>query len=140
MEVIYKPEYLIPQLLIEWIIKQAQKTNKNKRINEIIGVYYTSSHINQEFNYPLRKSDNVAIPVIDPLVKNEYCPMLSKLFSITKPLNIEIEKLKHIKIDCGTFDNKTEQEQQIENYETSDLNYLEKRLDNIKLNNLYLQN
>lgn len=66
--------------------------------------------------------------------------MLSKLFSITKPLNIEIEKLKHIKIDCGTFDNKTEQEQQIENYETSDLNYLEKRLDNIKLNNLYLQN
>lgn len=113
---IYKPEYIIPQLLTEWVIK-----------NEKNGIYYTSTHKNSYFDYPDNKYENIAIPVKDPIKSNKYCNKLKSFFRITQPLNNEIEKLRQgYNINVGHYVD--EREQQEENYELSDFGNLEKRL------------
>lgn len=95
---VFKPEYLIPQLIMEWIIK------KNK-----MGVYYTSTHLTEQvkrdFEYPKDKYDNLAIPVKSPLSKEKNCKKLAVMFQITNPANYEIELLKHGQgFDGGNLD------------------------------------
>lgn len=114
-EDIYKPEYIVPQLLIEWIIKEGKD-----------GIYYTSAHKNMEFEFPPKKSDNIAMPVKEPLKNVANCPKLAALFKITYPLNNEIEQLKFgYPIDGGIIAPKDLLE---ENYRTSNFHYLEERL------------
>lgn len=114
---IYKPEYIIPQLLTEWIIKKKRD-----------GIYYTSTHKNSYFDYPGNKYDNIAIPVKDPINSKKYCKMLKSFFRITQPLNNEIEQLRNgYGIDAGHY-GLDEEEQKKENYELSDFGKLEKRL------------
>lgn len=122
-EDVYKPEYIIPQLLIEWLIKEKKD-----------GVYYTSAHKSVDFEYPSEKSDNVAIPVKEPLKGKMNCPLLATLFRITHPLNNEIEQLKHgYPIDVGTYGSI---DQLAENYNTSNFHYLEERLEEVVLYDL----
>ncbi len=116
-EDVYKPEYILPQLLIEWIIKN----NKD-------GIYYTSAHKNIDFDYPSEKSDNVAMPVKEPFKSVSNCPKLASLFKITNPLNNEIEQLKEgYRIDWEIFDAK---DKLAEKYRISDFHNLEERLRN----------
>lgn len=116
---VFKPEYLIPQLIMEWIIK------KNKT-----GVYYTTTHLTsqtrKDFDYPEDKYDNLAMPIKKPLengVKN--CPELSRIFNITNPANQEIESLKHREgiawIDADVDPKESR-------YDTSSFGFLEKYL------------
>lgn len=122
-EDVYKPEYIIPQLLIEWLIKEGKD-----------GVYYTSAHKSLDFEYPAEKSDNVAIPVKEPLKGDTNCPLLAASFRITHPLNNEIEQLKcDYPIDGGTFGS---EDLLAENYKTSNFYYLEERLDKVELYDL----
>lgn len=86
---VFKPEYLIPQLIMEWIIK-----------NKKLGVYYTTSHLTaktrKDFNYPDDKYNNIAIPIKSPLMDVAMnCPTLAQMFKITNPANYEIETLKY---------------------------------------------
>lgn len=114
----FKPEYLIPQLIMEWIIE------KNKT-----GVYYTTTHLTsqtrKDFDYPKDKYDNLAIPIKTPLENVENCPELSKIFNITDPANQEIESLKHgdgiawIDADVDPKESR---------YDTSSFGFLEKYL------------
>lgn len=114
---IYKPEYIIPQLLTEWIIKKGKD-----------GIYYTSTHKNSDFDYPDDKYENVAMPVKDPIMSNRYCSKLKSVFKITQPLNNEIEQLREgYENNCGLFDlNNIDQKK--EHYELSNFGNLEKRL------------
>ena len=112
---IYKPEYIIPQLFIEWSIK-------TKKCD---GVIYTSCHKNNEFDFPEDKHENIAIPVKEPLSKAQFCPQLKSMFRITNPINNEIEQLrKPYPIDGGDLD----VDRQIENYRISNFGNIEERL------------
>ena len=86
---VFKPEYIIPQLLIEWIIDR----NSGKG-EAILGVYYTSVNKNKDFYILDHEWDNLAIPVQDALSKKEYCPMLKELFYCTKPTCYEYEHIQ----------------------------------------------
>lgn len=81
---VFKPEYIFPQLLLEWVISR-----KNYD-----GIYYTSTHKDKEFVYPIDKSYNLVIPVKNPLQATGFCPNLKDAFYISKPVNYEIENLK----------------------------------------------
>ena len=92
----YKPEYTLPQILTEWVIKHNYKNYKFP--NKIIyGIAYTSAHINDDFNFPEDCNDNIALPVhiqgVSP--KWKLCPILSKVFCATPPTYYDLEALKH---------------------------------------------
>lgn len=89
----YVPEYIIPQLIMEWLIFHNNfKIAKNIKIN---GIIYTSSHLNADFDYPSDKFWNIAIPTIKTLAPKGHCAELLKTFNITSPTYYEIEKIKH---------------------------------------------
>lgn len=55
-EDIFKPEYLLPQLILEWVIEKRREINA-------IGVYYTSAFKNNEFYDLDHEWDNIVLPV-----------------------------------------------------------------------------
>lgn len=117
----YKPEYIMPQLFMEWLLK-------NRDQLKIDGVCYTSTHINDEFDFPEEKFLNYAIPVYSVDARMKYCKNLCNLLKITKPTTNDIEKLKQgYDLDFGYAD-LSEEEQKEQNYATSDFGQLEKRL------------
>ena len=86
----FKPEYIIPQLLLETYNWIGHKTPKDG--NYIFGILYTSVQKNKDFEFPDRVFDNYAIPVISQ--EGEYCKTLCELFHITDPTCDEYERLK----------------------------------------------
>jgi hypothetical protein len=93
---IFKAEYIIPQLLTEWVIIRRQlKKAKGDSEEEIpiLGIIYTSSHGNNDFPFfSSDKLDNLAIPIIDTH-KREFCSKLSDIFYLSKPTYYEIEEI-----------------------------------------------
>ena len=127
----YKPEYLIPQLITEWIISQNKgKKDPNK---DIIGVLFTSTHKNkEEFNFPDDYYDNYAIPVLKPMKSKDYCNKLAEMFKLTAPTYYDLEVLKQGQnIDMGSYDENIQEE---ENYRISPFGIMEKYLDNLTVN------
>lgn len=96
----FKPEYIIPQLFMEYIIeKNTQKGKSNNKfllldLGPIHGIRYTSAHQNDEFNFPNNKFDNVVVPVVNPLSETVYCPNLCNMFKITNPTCDEYERIR----------------------------------------------
>lgn len=89
---VYKPEYSLPQLMLEWVITYSRFTGA-------IGIYYTSVYKNDDFFCSLHEEwDNIAIPVLSPLSSKKFCPKLEGMFDLTLPTCYEYEKLK------GNFD------------------------------------
>ncbi len=119
----YKPEYIVPQLVIQWILKNRSKKN-------IDGVLYTSTHINDEFDFPEDKFLNYAFPVYSMTPHNKYCKRLCQNFKITYPTTNDLEKLKggH-SIDLEKIGISKEKIKE-QNYESSDFGNLELRLKN----------
>ena len=104
----YKPEYLIPQLLTEWIISRNRDKKKSTQ-QEIIGIVYTSAQKNSDFDFPANSYDNYAIPVLNPLGYGNYCSKLVSQFTVTKPTYYDLEVLKQGNIiDSGNFDSNAE--------------------------------
>ena len=93
---IFKAEYILPQLLTEWVIIRRQlKKVKGDSEEEIpiFGIIYTSSHRNNDFPFfSSDKLDNLAIPIIDTH-KREFCSKLSDIFYLSKPTYYEIEEI-----------------------------------------------
>ena len=125
---LYKPEYIIPQLLMEVIIKN-NVDNKHKHVD---GVYYTSVFKNNDLGFPLEKNENIAIPVQNPLSNTKFCPKLCELFTITRPTCDEIEQARSAGYDTISFENDQEvlhlNKGCTDSYENSSFAYLEKRL------------
>jgi hypothetical protein len=69
----FKPEYIVPQLLLQWITKE----------HDFDGVCYFSTHVPQVTNHPI-KTSNFVFPVKS--VKGEgRCQFLRELFGMTDP-------------------------------------------------------
>ena len=91
----FKAEYIIPQLLIELITEINRDEWKRKNINELIlGVIFTSTHKNNDFDFPKRVFENIAIPVLMVSGSKGYCDVLSECFRLTSPTCYEYEELK----------------------------------------------
>ena len=122
----YKPEYLIPQLLTEWIIS---KNREDKVDGEILGIVYTSSQKNDDFAFPDDSFDNYAIPVLKPLDSKKYCKRLIDYFKLTPPTYYDLEVLRQGEnFSVGSFDLKG-YEQKEENIKFSHFGVMEKFLD-----------
>lgn len=103
----FKPEYIIPQLMLQ-IVKEIafesnRKLDKDNRL--VYGIKYTSVNLNRDqgdskFDYDNVKYENYAIPVQD--INHEYCTKLCKIFQITEPICEEIERSK----DTSRFEDK----------------------------------
>lgn len=86
----FKPEYIVPQLLLQYVKEHGYEENKKKKKDEreIYGVMYTSvqkpalEQTNAQQTY-----DNVVLPVID--IKDSYCSRLKDLFEWTEPYCVE---------------------------------------------------
>ncbi len=80
---IYKPEYLLLQMILEWVIEKRREINA-------IGVYYTSAFKNSEFYDLDHEWDNIVLPVQKTRDKG-ICQELASLFTMTKPTCYEYE-------------------------------------------------
>lgn len=128
---VFKPEYIIPQLVTEWVITHNDKPETKKKNVLIYGIRYTSSLKTDEFEFTKSKLDNIALFPIDALGANgnNYCPKLVDNFSITNPTCNEFEKLKcGYDIDLGKAGYDDKEFELFANYELSDFGQLEKRL------------
>lgn len=125
----YKPEYLIPQLLTEWVISK----NRDKKGEEILGIVYTSAQKNDDFDFPEDSYDNYAIPVLKPLGSNKYCKRLKDYFKLTSPTYYDLEVLKHVDgVPCGHL-GLNEEQQKEENMMLSHFGEMEGFLKNAEL-------
>lgn len=93
---VFKPEYIIPQLLMEWILYQGKNNTDDKK--NPIGIYYTSVFCDDDFGFNMEEEedvmmDNLAIPVFST-TKEDYCQELCHLFTLTHPTCDERERVK----------------------------------------------
>lgn len=120
----FKNEYIIPQLMMEYII-----TNHE----EIDGIIFSSVFKDMQFDFPADKYYNIALPAIQR--NNEiYSTHLTDLFAITDPTCEEYERLnRHIGVnDISDTIEKTFVLQNMK-YEISIFNEIEKSLKNESL-------
>ncbi len=92
----FKPEYIIPQYLLESLLISKELKNTIS----VIGIKYRSVIDNKDFNFPSSKYDNIAIPAIRGTYKHD--DRLCKLFKITQPTCEEYEKIRYHKIIVGS--------------------------------------
>lgn len=132
---VFKPEYIIPQLLVETIISNNRKITQREKStidpDVIWGVIYTSTHINNDFPYGKQFLQNIVLPVIESNNPSTYCYCLASLFDISRPLCYEYESLKENTTRMfweEVGQEKTEDEILREQYEQSKMGYLEEKL------------
>lgn len=133
----YKPEYLIPQLLTEWVISHNKDLRGEEKSKEVLGILYTSAQKNDDFDFPFDSYDNYAIPVLKPLSRKKYCERLKGLFMLTIPTYYDLEVLKNGQIiNGGDYGIESEQDQIEDNMNCSQFGEMEKYLDDKKLDSL----
>ena len=93
---IFKPEYLLPQMILEWVIEKRREINA-------IGVYYTSAFKNSEFYSLDHEWDNLVLPVQKTEEKG-ICKELVSLFTMTKPTCYEYEFMQGNINNTGVWD------------------------------------
>lgn len=132
----FKPEHIIPQLIMEIIIKHNRKTQEDKYVH---GVYYSSVNKNEDFKFANEKLYNIAIPVIKPLPSkrnDKYCEALFSLFKLTSPTCEEFENGKspllpiYVKDMTLCFGNNYSAIDEKERYDYSTYGLIEERLKN----------
>lgn len=121
---IYKPEYLLPQMILEWVIE------KRKEI-KVIGVYYTSAFKNNEFYDLDHEWDNIVLPVQKTSDKG-ICQELASLFTMTKPTCYEYEFMQGNINTTGVWDDgpkRTSVDKKKTNYYRSLFSRLEEKME-----------
>lgn len=100
----FKPEYIVPQLLLQYVKEKAFKVNRENKKNGtkervIYGIEYTSVNIpsvennkNKAFEEYSEQYTNYVIPVIN--IKNEHCEELCNMFRISDPVCQEYELIE----------------------------------------------
>ena len=127
----FKPEYIIPQLLLETIIHNNHNKTKVEKTyldEDIIwGVLYSSSHINNGFSFDSKCLDNIVMPIIETHNKNNYCSYLASAFDISKPTCYEYESIKDplLKRQSFTSSSSTPDEDSILSYQKTKMDILE---------------
>lgn len=85
----YKPEYVIPQMVLQWITKN----------EEFDGLCYFSTHVSAVTNFPLPTS-NFVFPAQN-VVSNGRCSKLCKSFKMTDPVSWQV--LSAVNVGEGMF-------------------------------------
>jgi len=80
-DVAFKPEYIIPQLLLPWVIK-----------NEFDGIKYSSTHINQSKNNHIGKLYNIVLPVRTFKQNYGYCKELLDIFEVSNVMPMQLNQ------------------------------------------------
>ena len=81
---VFKPDYIIPQFVLEWSIEKGPE-------HKLMGIIYTSAFYNKEFFDLDYEWENIAMPVQKLSSKDKYCPVLASMFEVTKPTCYEYE-------------------------------------------------
>lgn len=84
---VFKVEYVIPQMMLSWIIKNGIK-------HQLLGITYTSSFYNSEFFKMKNGWENYVFPVQTISEEGDYCAVLTFLFALTKPTCYEYEQIR----------------------------------------------
>lgn len=143
----FKPEYILPQLLLHIIIVKNQENNwdvENEDVKvKLGGIEYTSTAVNDDFDFINNESvttfclaDCIVLPVkIARDSKSKYCKELTKKFLIAKPKYYENEHIKDslgfVREHLSTLaikDNKIDLSQKpfTKRYDASYFSYMEK--------------
>jgi len=77
----FKPEYIIPQLLLQWIKKQ-----------NLDGIKYSSTHIQAAERLHTGGFYNLVLPVKSFETDEGYCPILARLFRSTQVLPMQLQQ------------------------------------------------
>lgn len=132
----FKPEYIIPQLILELIISSNRKKKETEcgPYSLAWGVAYTSTHLADDFPYKEDYLENIAIPVINNGIEQKYCNVLMSLFEVSDPICYSYEELKEI--HSGPFWGTIGEENTLrETYYETKLGFVEKRIkENTKFN------
>ena len=132
----FKPEYIIPQLILELIISSNRKKKEVEcgPYSLAWGVAYTSTHLAYDFPYKEDYLENIAIPVINSDIEQKYCNVLMSLFEVSDPICYSYEELKEI--HSGPFWSTIEEVNTLrETYYETKLGFVEKRIkENTKFN------
>lgn len=132
----FKPEYIIPQLVIELIISSNRKKKETEcgPYSLAWGVAYTSTHLADDFPYKEDYLENIAIPVINSDIEQKYCNVLMFLFEVSDPICYSYEELKEI--HSGPFWGTIGEENTLrETYYETKLGFVERRIkENTKFN------
>lgn len=126
----FKPEYIIPQLILELVISSNRENKKEHGIYDLPwGVAYTSTHQAKDFLYQEDYLENIAIPVVDSSFKKAHCGFLASLFEISEPICYRYEELKERQtgLFCEPMEMDEKEKIAIE-YATTKLGFIEKRL------------
>ncbi len=88
----FKPEYLIPQAILQYVMKSNSPSKKNENI---VGVRYfsvsTTFNFSKEIDHnPVNFIHNYAFPTVKK--SDEFCPILSEIFNISKPISWAVFK------------------------------------------------
>lgn len=141
----FKPEYIIPQMLVETIIDNNRIITQREKSaidpDVIWGVLYTSTHVSDDFPYNKFDLKNIVLPVIESDNPSNYCYCLASLFDISLPLCYEYESFKEntTSVFRETIDKeKTNEEIVREQHEQLiiKMRYLEERLRNTQFETL----
>ncbi len=124
----FKPEYIIPQLVLELIISSNRKKKETEcgPYSLAWGVAYTSTHMADDFPYKEDYLENIALPVIDSSNKQSYCGILMSLFEISDPICYRYEELKEN--STGPFWGEISEDDLMEKYNSTKLGFVEKRI------------
>ena len=77
----FKPEYIIPQLLLQWV----------RNTNQVDGIRYNSTHI--DFHKSKSEGDfsNLVLPVKQNMQMG-HCPELKRIFKVTEPITWQLRE------------------------------------------------
>ncbi|MCJ8212103.1 RES domain-containing protein [Mucilaginibacter sp. RS28] len=81
LEASFKPEYIIPQLLLQWTAKM-----------DLDGIKYSSTHIQKHERQHTGSLYNMVLPVRTFDLDRGYCPKLCKLFNCTQVLPMQLHQ------------------------------------------------
>ena len=128
---VFKPEYILPQLLLETIINNNHNKTKVEKTyldEDIIwGILYSSSHSHSAFGFESKCLDNIVMPVIETQNKNNYCSYLASSFDISTPKCFEYELIKDPLMQrqaCNRLGS-TIEDRSPHNYQNTKMGYLE---------------
>lgn len=77
----FKPEYIIPQMLLQWVNK-----------NLVDGIKYSSTHIDLNSKRHVGSFYNLVLPVKTSNLETGYCTELSRLFTATQVLPMQLRQ------------------------------------------------
>ena len=129
---IYKVEYTIPQLIMEHLFINNVLIKKEEE--PLMGIIYSSVHLNKDFDFPRSIYDNIVIPVQNVESGKEYCPVLNDYFKWTEPTSEEFERIKYGTLMGWSEMNETD----FEKYDNSLFGLLEGKIKNYEFDNLSL--